>query len=636
MKLHPYLQVYIIFILNFLIITSSYSQQTMAIGDSNPKDNAILYLKGNGTQGLIIPIVSSLGNFGESGMVVYNSGDKKIYYHDGSNWISIGSSSSDLNIGNEVSQVGANGALVITGAGSVASPLTVSLVSGTSDGQILRWNATTSKWTLATSTGLSSSLTSTQIYVGNGSNVAAPVPLSGDATLSNAGALTIANNAVNSNKIADGTITTADILDGTIASTDVLDGAIMNVDINPAAAISGSKISPNFGAQNIITTGSVSTSALNASGAVTFNALSGAGVRMVTADAAGVLSTQSIPPAAFSTLNVIPKGNGTTLAASQLFDNGTNVGIGTLTPTFKLEVEKTLASAADAQLRLYNPSNTTGDKSGVRLSVGSSWAVHLQTVLSGDWLQLTDNAGTAVHRWGYNTYYPGAGNAYVQGNGTSLSLLGGNVGIGNASPTYPLDVVGGIKLTGYIYFSDNRYLFHVAGSYSGIDDHWIPNLGNTYDLGTSTYRWRTLYTNSNPNVSSDIRLKKNIRNLNYGLSEIMNLRPVSYSFKTDNENKTSLGLIAQEVKEIIPEIVVEDTTPEKIMGVTYSDLIPVLIHAIQQQQKIIEDQKLQLEKLQADIKIEASKSNQETSELNALKTEIAEIKRIIGSEAKAK
>jgi hypothetical protein len=626
MKIHPYLQVYIIFIINFLIVTNANSQQTMAIGDSNPKDNAILYLKGNGTQGLIIPIVSSLGNFGESGMVVYNSADKKIYYHDGSNWVSIGSSSSDLNIGNEVSQVGANGALVITGAGSIASPLTVSLVSGTSDGQILRWNGTTNKWVLATSTGVSSSLTSTQIYVGNGSNIAAPVNVTGDATLSNTGALTIANNAVNSNKIAD----------GSIATTDILDGAIMNADINTLAAISGSKITPNFGAQNIITTGSTSSSALNASGAVTFNALAGTGVRMVTADATGVLSTQSIPPASFSTLNVIPKGNGTTLAASQIFDDGANVGIGTITPAFKTDIQKTLASANDAQLRLYSPSNTTGDKSSIRFAVGSSWAVHLQTVLSGDWLQLTDNAGTAVHRWGFNTYYPGAANVYIQGAGSNMGLMGGNVGVGTATPTQKLDVEGNIRIGGsYYYFDDGKFIYH-SSSYTVVNDHWIPNLANTFDLGTTSYRWRTLYTNTNPNVSSDLRLKKNVRNLNYGLSEIMKLRPVSYSFKTDKENKTTLGLIAQEVKGIIPEIVVEDNSQEKIMGVTYSDLIPVLINAIQQQQKLIEDQKLQLEKLQNDLTLETKKSDQDDSELNALKAEIAEIKRMVGAEAKAK
>src|SRR5688572_18061226 len=93
--------------------STGYSQQTVAIGDSNPKANAILYLKGNGNQGLIIPIVSTLGNFGEAGMVVYNSTDKKIHYHDGSSWSVVGGGgavTTDLIVGNEVTGVGTNGA----------------------------------------------------------------------------------------------------------------------------------------------------------------------------------------------------------------------------------------------------------------------------------------------------------------------------------------------------------------------------------------------------------------------------------------------------------------------------------------------------------------------------------------------
>lgn len=57
------------------------------------------------------------------------------------------------------------------------------------------------------------SLTSGNILVGNGSNVAASVAMSGDATISNTGALTIANNAITAAKINANAVTTAKILD---------------------------------------------------------------------------------------------------------------------------------------------------------------------------------------------------------------------------------------------------------------------------------------------------------------------------------------------------------------------------------------------------------------------------------------
>ena len=89
--------------------------------------------------------------------------------------------------------------------------------------------------------------------------------------------VTINANAINSAKIADNTITGADILNLTITSADIAANAITNselasnavqsvnianntiidADINTAAAIAGTKISPNFGTQNIATTGTI-------------------------------------------------------------------------------------------------------------------------------------------------------------------------------------------------------------------------------------------------------------------------------------------------------------------------------------------------------------------------------------------
>ena len=54
-----------------------------------------------------------------------------------------------------------------------------------------------------------------------------------------------------------GTVTGAMLADGTVTSTDIADGTIVNADINASAAIDGTKVSPNFGSQNIQTTGTI-------------------------------------------------------------------------------------------------------------------------------------------------------------------------------------------------------------------------------------------------------------------------------------------------------------------------------------------------------------------------------------------
>ena len=83
-------------------------------------------------------------------------------------------------------------------------------------------------------------------------------------------------------------------------------------------------------------------------------------------------------------------------------------------------------------------------------------------------------------------------------------------------------------------------------------------------------------------MPSDARLKKNIASLGYAVVTVNALRPVSYALK-DGDGETEVGLIAQEVAEVVPEVVREMPGEEKLLSVNYDGLIPVLIKAIQEQ-----------------------------------------------------
>jgi predicted nucleic acid-binding Zn-ribbon protein len=92
-------------------------------------------------------------------------------------------------------------------------------------------------------------------------------------------------------------------------------------------------------------------------------------------------------------------------------------------------------------------------------------------------------------------------------------------------------------------------------------------------------------------AASDRRIKKNIVNSNYGLATVLKLRPVEYNL-TSNDLK-QVGFIAQEVQKLVPEVVTGkegDLSKGEILGITYSNLVPVLTKAIQEQQKQIEEQ----------------------------------------------
>jgi len=103
--------------------------------------------------------------------------------------------------------------------------------------------------------------------------------------------------------------------------------------------------------------------------------------------------------------------------------------------------------------------------------------------------------------------------------------------------------------------------------------------------------------------ASDKRLKRDISSLSYGLDEILQLQPKTYNWKNRDQKHKSLGLIAQEVAPIIKEIVVAQDNPEKTLGISYTELIPVLIKAIQEQQNIIDSQQSEIKSLASELTV---------------------------------
>jgi hypothetical protein len=117
-------------------------------------------------------------------------------------------------------------ALVVTlsGMGAAAAG---TVWSNTTTGTIRYWDGATAKTLNATT------LPNGQIWIGDGTGIAQPVTISGDATISNTGVVTIANNAITSAKINDGAIANADInaaanIDATKLGTGVVDNTEFN------------------------------------------------------------------------------------------------------------------------------------------------------------------------------------------------------------------------------------------------------------------------------------------------------------------------------------------------------------------------------------------------------------------------
>jgi len=139
------------------------------------------------------------------------------------------------------------------------------------------------------------------------------------------------------------------------------------------------------------------------------------------------------------------------------------------------------------------------------------------------------------------------------GWGFVYDALNSRVGIGTATPSQALQVVGNIISSGTITPSDARY-------------------------------------------------KKDIANITHPLEKLMNLNGVTYQYRADDfpamgfSNRQQVGLIAQDVEKVFPQLVFEDDKGYK--AVDYVKLIPLLVESIKTQQQEIDTLKQQLRKIQ--------------------------------------
>ncbi len=123
-----------------------------------------------------------------------------------------------------------------------------------------------------------------------------------------------------------------------------------------------------------------------------------------------------------------------------------------------------------------------------------------------------------------------------------------------------------------------------------------PATDNSYSIGTSASRWSAAWSSNGTIQTSDIRLKTNIQALKYGMKEIRQLNPVAYNWITDPGSNNKIGLLAQQVQQVIPEVVTGNSTTEKL-GMNYAELVVVLINSIKEQYAHLEELEKLLKKL---------------------------------------
>ena len=197
------------------------------------------------------------------------------------------------------------------------------------------------------------------------------------------------------------------------------------------------------------------------------------------------------------------------------------------------------ASGADSIAIGYNA--TANAARSMAIGIGTARADAIDSIAIG-------GGGLTVS--GSNSIGIGIGGTITQGN--TIALMSTQVGINKPDPSYTLDVNGNIRANG-----------------------WTSN--------------------------SDLRLKKNIFPISNALSKITQLRGVNYYWKNETTGKgPQIGLIAQDVEKIFPEIV--STDKEGYKSLDYSRLVSPLIEAVKELKAENEELKKRIEVLEKDKK----------------------------------
>jgi hypothetical protein len=297
------------------------------------------------------------------------------------------------------------------------------------------------------------------------------------------------------------------------------------------------------------------------------------------------------------------------------------VGIGTTTPGYRLDVlgDINLTGSLRTNGVAWNPLASFTELDPV-FGVSVAAAIVNDDILN--WNAKIGGSGTA-------NYVPAFTASGTLGNSAIFST-NGNVGIGTTTPLRSLHNGSRAMI---ITDAQTGVADWQKWSFFSVSDPDYLNketlcLGMINDAGTQVVRGSTVFTpngcvgfgiwpnyalHANGSVAgsgayvntSDARLKKDVQPINDALAIVEALRGVTFnwdqsvdpSMKLDDRNH--VGFLAQEVEAVLPQAVSTASDARQTKSLAYSEVIPVLVEAIKQQQTQIDALKAEVEALKA-------------------------------------
>ena len=281
-----------------------------------------------------------------------------------------------------------------------------------------------------------------------------------------------------------------------------------------------------------------------------------------------------------------------TLVGNDMHNANTgNVGVGTTSPSVLLHIEDTTQAlrlvSGDEALGLVLTTDAFGNANWGTMGLDDDGIISGNDMYNGN----TGNVeiGTIVNK-------PNAAKFAVESDrvlfeSSSNAVLSSK--IVSFSPTRAYELIGMYTDAGFnpnaIYLGGYNVNNTAGAGYDVVDRIYCGK--NFSNPGASIPITATAF-----NVASSKNYKKNISELQYGLADVLKIEPVKYQYSSEKSNLYTVGYIAEQVSEIIPEVITYNDSDSKIVSreqgkpvsMDYSKMNAVLVNAVKEQQAEID------------------------------------------------
>jgi hypothetical protein len=362
--------------------------------------------------------------------------------------------------------------------------------------------------------------------------------------------------------------------------------------ISTYSETSGISTNATYATTSGIATDLTSTSSVNTTGIITATSFSGSGVDLTNLNASN-LSTGIVPAARItetSTLNV----GGDLYVSGNISFGGTTTQLNTSQLTFS-DPDLVLGVGTTST---FNPTDNTANHGGIAIASTEGSPLVDLNITPAEVLPTTykkimwfknNTAGLGTDAW-LSNYAVGIGSTQFP---TGTRLAAGNIQFTEDDLTVVRNINASGVVTATAFVGDGSGLTNLPSS--GSSSQWVTTAAGIHTLsnvgiGTTNPTEKlhvvgNILASGTVTANSDEKLKKNIKTIPNALDKVIQLRGVEFDRKDFKEHQ--IGVIAQEVEQVIPEVVYGVETK----SVAYGNLVGLLIEAIKEQQDQINELK---------------------------------------------